>query len=160
MAYQGGADYDRFAGALVLVLAAAMTLVAGYSIFFVPREPAPANAKAYGCYTSAEAAPILLDATGMTILQEPVLRMGFHLERDKRGIALTAEAPIAAEPRAATYRYAVRPPGVGVYLPFFREEGGRSYGVFDEGLLDGFTMGASDGAVLPYRKTDAAACGQ
>lgn len=46
----------------------------------------------------------------------------------------------------------------GLFLPFYRVENGQTYGVFDESLLEGFQMPASNGAYLNYVPTDAARC--
>ena len=43
-------------------------------------------------------------------------------------------------------------------MPFYRVENGRTYGVFEEPLLEGFQMLASDGMNLNYEPTHAARC--
>lgn len=157
MAYER-IDYDRslrfgyyvFTG-LVLTLFVAFVL-------FRTTEPNPANSKAFGCYSSPGASPILLNQQGMKILQAAPLQLAYHLERQKTGIALTADEPIAAEPSARGYIYSIRPPGIGWYLPFFTEIKGGTYGVFNEDELSRFTMLARDGAYLAYRRSPDADC--
>jgi hypothetical protein len=43
-------------------------------------------------------------------------------------------------------------------MPFHRVANGRIYGVFDENLLSGFNMLASDGVDLNYAPADVASC--
>ena len=43
-------------------------------------------------------------------------------------------------------------------MHFYRVENGRTYEVFDDSLLEGFQMLASDGVYLNYVPTDAAKC--
>ena len=159
MAYEGGADYDRMLRVLYYIVAIVMLLNAGYLVFLKPRTPDPANNKAFGCYTTTQAAPILLNKRGMTILQRVPIPIGYHLERHKTGIALTADSPIAAEPAGTKYVFSIRPPGDGWYLDFFNEIKGHSYGDFDESDLRQFTMLAMDGKYLPYRKAPPSDCG-
>ncbi|MBL8657022.1 MAG: hypothetical protein JNJ92_06640 [Altererythrobacter sp.] len=157
MSYQGGADYERAFRVAYGVFVVAMI---GAVIYMTmrPTRPPPANGKAFGCYTTANAPPISLDARGMIIHQSAPIRIGFHLERHKTGIALTADAPIEANPTQTGYIYSIRPPGIGWFMDFFHEVDGRSYGVFDENALRQFTMLARDGIYLPYRKADPVEC--
>jgi hypothetical protein len=66
-------------------------------IFWITRPASPPilNSKAYGCYITANAPPILLDAHGMAIGQTTPLHMGFHLQQGNLGIALATETAIA-----------------------------------------------------------------
>lgn len=82
----------------------------------------------------------------------------FHLERSKRGIALAADAPIRADKAPNGYRFALNERGIGWFMHFYRVENGRTYGVFDDRLLEGFQMLATDGVYLNYDPTDAARC--
>ena len=43
-------------------------------------------------------------------------------------------------------------------MHFYRVKSGYSYGVFDDSLLEGFQMLASDGVYLNYVPTDAGKC--
>ena len=82
----------------------------------------------------------------------------FHLERSKTGIVLTADAPIRADKTANGYRFGMNKRGIGWFMNFYRVENGQTYGVFDDNLLEGFQMLASDGVYLNYDPTDAARC--
>jgi hypothetical protein len=157
VAYEEGADYERAAQVLYGGFVVVMVLAAIY-LTLRPRTPDPSNSKAFGCYTTAAAPAILLNQQGMRILQLPPMRIGYHLERHKTGIALTADAPIAAEPDGTRYVFSIKPPGEGWYLDFFNVIDGHTYGVFDENELRQFTMLARDGTYLPYRKAPASAC--
>lgn len=157
MGYIGGVDYERSARIVYGCLVAGMIPLVAY-LAFRPGQPQPANDKAFGCYIANQAAPISLDKRGMTILQAVPLRMGFHLERNKNGIALTADAPIAAAPAGPTYLFSIEPRGVGRYLDFVHEIDGTAYGVFNENALQQFKMLADDGAYLRYRKASPKDC--
>jgi len=91
MAYEG-IEYET--GLRWLYLAGVAAIIA--AVLFLRPQPVPPPAKAvvFGCYTTSLGAPIRLAADGMEILQNGFPRIGFHLERHKTGIALTAEAPI------------------------------------------------------------------
>jgi len=80
------------------------------------------------------------------------------LERRKTGIAIAAEAPIAAVAKGERYSYTIVRPGVGWYLNFFKDINGRRYGVFDEGDLLRFTMLTRDGVSLRYERTLSEPC--
>ena len=155
MAYKG-TGYELDLRWLYLASAAAMI---GAFVFLRPKPvPPPENAVAFGCYVTPSSAPIKLAADGMTIMQEGFPRIGFHLERHKTGIVLTAEALIVARPDNGRYVYSIAQRGEGLYLDFFRIDGGRSYGVFDERELLQFNMLASDGVYLPYRRDVDSVC--
>ncbi|PWG03748.1 hypothetical protein DF286_13320 [Sphingosinicella humi] len=94
----------------------------------------------------------------MHVRQEGFRTIPFHLERLKTGIALAADAPIRADRTAEGYRFGMNESGMGWFMPFYHIENGRMYGVFEERLLDGFQMLASDGINLNYEPTDAARC--
>jgi hypothetical protein len=157
MTYEGGTDYERAGRVAYLGFVVAMLTVGIYAAV-KPSRPEPPNSKAFGCYITARAAPILLSRQGMVILQPSRIRMNFHLERHKTGIALTAEAPIAAEPTGQQYTFSVKYPGEGWFLDFYNVVDGRTYGVFDENELRQFTMLATDGAHLGYGKAPAYIC--
>jgi hypothetical protein len=158
MAYEGGADYERAFHVGYYVFVALMVVGAIYMIWRGTNIPPIPNAKAFGCYTTPKAAPILLDQDGMVILQTVPLKIPFHLERHKTGIALTAHAPIAAVSRMGRYQFSIRPPGEGWFLDFYKVIDGHSYGVFNENELRQFTMLARDGAYLPYRRSAQSEC--
>jgi hypothetical protein len=157
MTYKGGADYERAGRVAYYVFIVVLVGVALYTSTR-PRAPDPSNSKAFGCYTTENAAPILLDAKGMAILQSVAIRIKYHIERTKTGIALTADAPIAAEPMGNRYTFVIKPPGEGWHLDFFNVIDGRRYGVFDENQLSQFSMLALDGTYLPYSKAPLDAC--
>jgi hypothetical protein len=94
----------------------------------------------------------------MHVRQKGYRTIPFHLERLKTGIALTADAPIRADKTAQGYRFGMDERGIGIFMPFYRVENGRTYGVFEEPLLEGFQMLASDGMNLNYEPTHAARC--
>ena len=123
-----------------------------------PPPPAPSNSTVFGCYAAPHSPPILLDGVGLHVRQAGYPVIPFHLERSKRGIALTAGAPIRADNTANGYRFGVSERGIGWFLHFYRVENGRTYGVFDDRLLEGFQMLASDGVYLNYEPTDATRC--
>lgn len=158
MTYKRGLAQHYLVRVLNRLFITALIGIVIYAAFITSRDPEPANSKAFGCYRTSSAAPILLDEEGMTILQQQPLKIGFHLERGKRGIALTAEAPITAERMGTEYLYLIRPPGVGRYLFFFNESDGRASGVFDANALSQFKMHAQDGAALAYTKTALEEC--
>jgi len=136
-------------------------LALGFGAFLLlraPPPPPPENSVVFGCYSNPGAPAILLDAAGMHIRQSDFPTIGFHLERLKTGISLVAEAPIRADPTAQGYRFAIDRHGVGLFLNFYREQDGRVYWVFDESLLEGFQMLATDGAQLNYQPADARRC--
>lgn len=97
------------------------------------------NSAAYGCYHSDLAPSIRLDDEGMHILQEGFPTIPYHLERHKRGIALTADRPIQARANGERYEYSFYNPGVGTFLPFYSVRG-RSFGAFEADYLSGFFM--------------------
>ena len=113
-------------------------------------KPAPPNSTIFGCYVAPDAPAILLDQRGMHILQSGFPSIPFHIERLKTGIALTADAPIRADPTSEGYRYAINQRGIGLFMSFYRVQNGQSYGVFDDNVLDRFGMLASDGKILGY----------
>ena len=123
---------------------AIMALVA-FLIFIMPTImkkptlPIPYNVT-YGCYHSDVAPSIRLDEQRMQILQEGFPSIPYHLERHKTGIVLTAERPIQATANGERYEYSVYHPGVGTFLPFYRDVGGRRYGVFETKYLSGFSV--------------------
>jgi len=120
--------------------------------------PPPPNASAFGCYATVTAPSILLDESGMHINQEGFPKIGFHLERHKQGIALTAEAPIYAEAGPEGYQYSVASRGIGKFLSFYKVIDGKLYGIFEADELELFRMLAEDGRNLPYERTDQARC--
>ncbi len=157
MSYAGGTNYELAARVALCCFLVAMVTMAIYSMLR-PGTPDPTNDKAFGCYTTPNAAPILLSRAGMTIFQRVPIQIQYHLERGKSGIALTADAPIAAEPADTQYVFLVKPPGVGRYLNFFNVIDGHSYGVFNEDDLKQFTMLAEDGTHLAYRRSPPKVC--
>ena len=112
MAYEG-LDYDRSLRVIYYVFAGVVLTLFVAFVLFRTIEPNPENSKAFGCYSSSEAPPILLNQQGMKILQATPLQFAYHLERQKTGIALTADEPIAAEPSTPGYVYSIRQPGAG-----------------------------------------------
>ena len=154
-----GTDPDRSLRVRYYVFAGLILTLFVAVVLFRTTEPNPANSKAFGCYSSPEAPAILLNLEGMTILQTPPLKFAYHLERQKTGIALTADEPIIAEPSARGYVYSIQSPGIGWFLPFFTEIENDTYGVFDENQLTQFTMLAKDGTYLAYRRSAPTNCG-
>lgn len=158
MSYRGGVNYECAFKMAYGIFFVSMLLLGIYLIDFKKRIPNPPNNKAFGCYITDQSAPILLNKEGMTILQSPPMQIGYHLENHKTGIALTADAPITAQPNDSRYTYSIERRGVGWYLDFFNEIGGRRYGVFDENELQQFTMLATDGRYLSYHKGSPTDC--
>ena len=148
-------EFGRFFRALPVVLA-----IAALAYFFTRTPPpaAPSNATVFGCYAASVSPPILLDAAGMHVRQAGYPTIPFHLERSKTGIVLTADAPIRADKTANGYQFGMNKRGIGWFMHFYRVENGKAYGVFDDSLLEGFQMLASDGVYLNYDPTDAARC--
>jgi hypothetical protein len=140
-----------FYGAIALI---AISL----TVLHLRRGPPPPNSAAFGCYVTADAAPIRLDRDGMSIMQTDIPTIPYHLERHKTGIALTADAPIQAKPSEGRYSYSRYWPGGGWYLNFYKEKGHRRDGVFDETQLSRFTMLARDGKELSYEKARSEKC--
>lgn len=138
---------------------AAIALVIAMFVIFQPSaKPPPPNSSAYGCYIADAAPPIRLDQLGMSILQKDFPRIGFHLERHKTAITLTADAPIQANFVNNRYLYSMYHPGEGWYLDFQRVENGRRYGEFDETQLSMFRMLARDGTEILYNRTSLDRC--
>lgn len=150
--------YDRSSRVRRRVSIGAVIILFMLIMIFRSTEPEPANSKAFGCYISSEAPSILLNQQGMKILQTTPLQFAYHLERQKTGIALTADEPIEADPSARGYVYSIGYPGIGHYLRFFTEIEGGTYGVFNENELSQFTMLARDGTYLAYRKSPPTDC--
>lgn len=157
MSRQGGPNYER-AFRVFYVLTVVTVLGMAIEMSTRPRPAPPPNNKAFGCYATNDAPAISLDAEGMTIHQPAAIHIGFHLERGKTGILLTAEAPIAANPSQGGYTYSIKPPGIGLFLDFIREVKGRTYGEFDENELREFTMLTRDNVYLRYRKASPSDC--
>lgn len=155
MQVEANDEFGRFFRALPVLVA-----IGAFAYFFMrtPPAPAPTNTTVFGCYAASGSPSILLDAAGLHVHQAGYPTIPFHLERSKRGIVLTADAPIRADKSADGYRFGVNKRGVGLFMPFYRVQNGRTYGVFQDGLLEGFQMLASDGAYLNYVPTDATRC--
>ena len=127
--------------------------------WFGPSPPAPLpNSTVYGCYKAPDSPAIRLDASGMQVLQEGFPRIGYHLELHKTGYELTADAPIQADWTGSSYRYSIASRGIGKFLPFYRVQGGQTYGVFEPSLLTRFQMLANDGNWLNYTLVDDDKC--
>lgn len=132
--------------------------IASIAIFQLSDKPDPANSRAYGCYVSDAAPAILLDQTGMTILQPGFSRILYHLERHKTAITLVADAPIQANRSGNRYIYSFYHPGVGEFLDFHHVIDGHQYGQFDETQLSSFSMLANDYVELTYNKAPRGKC--
>lgn len=94
----------------------------------------------------------------MHVRQRSFPSIPFHLERSKTGILLAADKPIRAVNTNDGYRFGMHKRGGGLYMPLFRVLSGRTYGVFEVHLLEGFQMLTDDGAYLNYVPSDAAKC--
>lgn len=154
MQIEANDEFGRFFRLLPLVIGVAA--IAYFGLGPSPL-PAPSNAAVFGCYAATDSPPILLDAAGLHIQQAGYPVIPFHLERSKRGILLTADAAIRADKTANGYRFGMDKRG-GRFMPFYRVENGRTYGVFDESLLKGFQMLATDGIYLNYDPANATRC--
>lgn len=132
--------------------------IASIAIFQPFAKSEPANSRAYGCYVSDAAPSILLDRTGMTILQSDFSRNPYHLERHKTAITLVADAPIQVNRLNKRYIYSLYHPGVGEFLDFHHVIDGHRYGQFDETQLSSFSMLANDYVELTYNKAPPAKC--
>ncbi len=73
------------------------------------------------------------------------------------GILITTNGLARPEKTATGYRFRMDD-SEGWYWQFYRVENGRTYGVFDDSLLEGFQVLASDGAYLNYVPTDGGRC--
>lgn len=144
--------FIRFVPVLVAVAAV------GYFVMRPTPPSPPSNAAVFGCYATPNGPAILLDGSGMHVRQDGYPVIPFHLERSKTGIVLTADAPIRADKTTSGYRFGMNKRGIGWFMHFYRVVNGRAYGVFDEKLLEGFQMLASDGTYLNYDPSDAARC--
>ena len=150
-------DHRRTLMVLWSLWAAALLLVAIYNVAFNPEQFAAANGKAFGCYTTAHAAPIRLDKHGMTIMQRAPIRIGFQIDRPKNDFILNVDAPIAAEQIGSDYVFSIKPLGVGRFWDFVDERDG--FGVRDENALRQFTVIAGDGKTLRYKQVSPSECG-
>lgn len=153
-------DLDRDGFSWIVPGVALALVVTFFAYFWFGRSPpAPLpNSTVYGCYEAQDSPSIRLDASGMQILQSDFPRIGFHLELHKTGYDLTADAPIRADWTGSGYRYSIERRGIGWFLPFYRIEGDKTYGVFEPSLLSGFQMLANDGNSLNYTPIDDAKC--
>lgn len=88
----------------------------------------------------------------MDIMQPGFPPIDFHLERQKTGITLTADAPIQADWSGNRYFYSMYHPGEGWYLDFQHFVDGKRYGEFDETRLSMFAMLARNGVDIVYKK--------
>lgn len=135
-----------------------VVIVLVYALWAAPEpKPPPENSAVFGCYLADDAPPILLNEEGMQIMQEGFLRIGYHLV-SRRGLKLTAEAPISANLTTDGYRYSINERGAGTFLDFYKVINGKVYGVFDEQDLGPFRMLAMDGRYLPYREASMSHC--
>jgi hypothetical protein len=148
-------EFSRFFRIVPLVLA---PLLLAYIWFRPASQPPPKNDSVFGCYTSPNAPKVRLDSKGLQVLQAGFPTIGFHLERLKSGLVLTAESPLRVELRASDYEFAIDRNGIGVFMPFFRVVGDQVYGVLEAGDLEGFRILAQDGRWLPYRPSSSADC--
>lgn len=155
MTYRGINYEFRLRWGYYVAIAFAIAIAA---FFRVVAQPPPSNSMAYGCYVADAAPSIRLDQNGMSILQVGFPRIGFHLERHKTAITLTADAPIQAVRSGDRYVYSMYHPGVGWYLDFQHVENGRRFGEFDETRLSMFEMLARDGTDILYNKMSPAKC--
>ncbi|WP_404478937.1 hypothetical protein [Novosphingobium sp. BL-52-GroH] len=156
MPYDAGTKLE---GNLKFIGLIGMALFIGAALFLGPKpKPDPLNHLAYGCFASKSAPPIRLEANGMIIEQKNFPIIGFHLERHKTGIALTAERPISADASASGYRYSIDKRGSGKFLNFYKVINQETYGVFDETDLHSFRMLANDGQYIAYSRADPAEC--
>lgn len=137
----------------------AIAVFIGAGLFPGPKsEPDPLNHTAYGCFASQNSPSIRLNPSGMIIRQKNFPIIGFHLERHKTGIVLTAERPISANSSTGGYLYTIDNQGSGRYLPFFKVVNQKTYGVFDEAELHSFHMLATDGRYIAYIKSNLSEC--
>lgn len=159
MPYQGINYEQKFTFAYYIGVPLIIFCVLGIAIFW-PRlvTPAPSNSIAYGCYAANRAPPILLHEGGMKILQVGFPPVSYRLERQKQGIALTAEAPITASQTGRTYTYSISSRGSGRFLSFYKIVNGQRHGVFDDTNLDSFAMLAEDGNYLLYVRGPESVC--
>jgi hypothetical protein len=91
-------------------------------------------------------------------LQKDFPIIPFHLERQKTGITLAADAPIQAVWSGRKYLYSMYHPGEGRYLDFQRVVDGKRYGEFDETRLSMFMMLAENGVDIVYSKAAPTNC--
>lgn len=148
-------EFSKFFRIVPLVLA---PLLLAYIWFRPAPQPPPKNDSVFGCYTSPNAPNVRLDSKGLQVLQAGFPTVGFHIERLKGGLVLTAESPLRAELRDSEYEFAIGRKGIGVFMPFFRIVSDQVYGVFEDGDLESFRILAQDGRWLPYRPSSSSDC--
>lgn len=146
-------DDSGYQVAIVAVFAAVFAL---FLFFKDPPIPDPSNSSAFGCYSAEGAPPILLNGNGLTVLQQGLPTVGFHLERNKTGIALSTDRRIEPVPSGDGFMFQFGP--FGEFIPFYKIERGVVYGVFDEDDLNAFRMQVSADRYLAYAKSDLADC--
>lgn len=152
-------EEDEFRWFFLAIPALGIPLFIAYLWLWAPTSPKPPiNSTVFGCYSAANSPRIRLDGAGMHVEQQGFPDIPFHLEYLKTGIALTADAPIRADLVGDFYRFGINGRGEGLFLPFFREQDGHSYGVFDPSQLANFQMLATNGALLSYRPVEKADC--
>ncbi|MDF7774991.1 hypothetical protein P1X14_07025 [Sphingomonas sp. AOB5] len=145
-----------------LVIGAWLGFVLAAIIFTVMPTAELDKSRAFGCYTTAKAAPILLDETGMHILQDEPDRVDFHLEEIRSRIVMTAEATLSLRPDGDRYTYHISTPplepkrsyfapegATGTFLDFVEPDGSRTS---DLGNLRRFTKVTTDSSTLIYTK--------
>ena len=148
---------DGFGWIFIGVPLGLLVAFAAYFWFRPSSAPVP-NSTVYGCYEARHSPRIRLDASGMHILQSGFPRIGYHLELHKTGYDLAADAPIQVDWTGSRYHYRIERRGIGRFLPFYRVEGGQTYGVFEPSLLTSFQMLANDGKWLTYTPVDDTKC--
>jgi hypothetical protein len=155
VSYQGVSYEPLYKWGYYAAIALVIALIA---IFQPSAKPPLPNSRAYGCYVADAAPSVRLDRDGMSILQSGFRRIGFHLERHKTAVTLTADAPIQAYRSGNRYYYSLYNPGIGTFLDFKRIENDHLYGQLDESQLSSFAMLANDGTEILYSKTSLDSC--
>lgn len=129
------------------------------ALWFKPSTRPPlSNALAFGCYSIGNGPNVRLAADGMHILQPGFPKIGYKIERSKQGVVLSVDQPIDAYLTASGYRFTIAGTSTGRYLPFYRMQGGRWYGVFEVADIDRFRMTTKDGTSIVFEPVQAQNC--
>lgn len=147
---------DEF-GVFFRAIPAVLLPVVVAAFWFKPNTPPPSNAVAFGCYSTRNGPNVRLDADGMHILQPGFPKISYKIELSKQGLLLSVDQPINAHRTASGYRFTIDGKGVG-YLPFYRMQDGRWYGVFAAADIDRFRMTVEGGTSIVFEPVSAENC--
>jgi hypothetical protein len=149
-------SFERFFGLLPILMLAGMILYFFFGTTGSSNEPR--TDRAFGCYLATNAPPILIDRSGLHVLQEPVLHRRFSLSQTRLGFKLDVKGAPDAYRVGAGYRFSSETAKVGRYWSFYTNVGGKSYGVTDDAALHRFYLYAADDEMISYIRSAEGSC--